>query len=102
MVLHSHISKKRFPFSKVSDDNLILTLNGKNTEFVNVAQKRILEKTQFLQQINLVAEKEQDVNITRYFNSNELKEPQTKNISSKYFISTYHLCHITAQNFIPF
>ena len=80
------ISKKRFPFSKVSDDNLILTLNGKNTEFVNVAQKRILEKTQFLQQINLVAEKEQDVNITRYFNSNELKEPQTKNISSQHII----------------
>ena len=80
------ISKKRFPFSKVSDDNLILTLNGKNTKFVNVAQKRILEKTQFLQQINLVAEKEQDVNITRYFNSNELKEPQTKNISSQHII----------------
>ena len=45
---------------------------------VNVAQKRIREKTHFLQQINLGAESEQNFNITRYFNPNELKEPPNK------------------------
>ena len=36
-----------------------------------IAQKRILEKTQFLQKINLGAENEQNVKITRYFNPTE-------------------------------
>ena len=39
---------------------------------------RILEKTQFLQQINVGAENEQNFNITRYFSPNELKEPPDK------------------------
>ena len=60
---------------KLNYDNLILTLKGKMIKFVNVAQKPILEKTQFLEQINLGAEKKQNVNITRYFNPNELKFP---------------------------
>ena len=48
-------TKELFPFSKLNDENLILTLKGKKIKFVNVAQKGILEKTQFLQQINLGA-----------------------------------------------
>ena len=36
----------------------MLTLKGKKIKFVNVVQKRILEKTQFLQQINLGVENE--------------------------------------------
>ena len=46
-------------------------------KFANVAQKWILEKNQFLQQINLRVENEKTV--TRYFNPNELKEPPDKN-----------------------
>ena len=68
-------TKELFPFSKLNDENLILTLIGKKIKFVNLAQMRILEKTQFLQQIKLGAENEQNFNITRYFNPNELKEP---------------------------
>ena len=54
---------------------------------VNVAQKRIREKTHFLQQINLGAESEQNFNITRYFNPNELKEPPNK----EKFLRVFHL-----------
>ena len=68
-------TEELFPFSKLNNENLILTLKDKKIKFVNVAQKRILEKTPFLQQINLGAESEQNFNITRYFNPNELKEP---------------------------
>ena len=58
----------------------------------NVAQKRMLEKTQFLQQINLGAESEQNFNITRYFNPNEVKElPDKEN-----FLKVFHLKHIFA------
>ena len=64
---------------------MILTLKGKKIKFVNVAPKRILGKTQFLQQINLGAENEQNVNITRYFNPNELKEPPDKENVLKIF-----------------
>ena len=46
---------------------------------------QILEKTQFLQQINLGAENEQNVNITRYFNPIELKEPPEKENFLKIF-----------------
>ena len=53
----------------------------------NVAQTQILEKTQFLQKINLGAEHEQKVNITRYFNPNELKEPPDK----ESFLKVLHL-----------
>ena len=48
---------------------------------------QILEKTQFLQQINLGAENEQNVNITRYFNPNESKEPLDK----ENFLKIFHL-----------
>ena len=51
----------------------------------NVAQKRMLEKTQFLQQINLGAESEQNFNNTRYFNHNELTEPPDKENFLKVF-----------------
>ena len=95
-------TKELFPFSKLNDENLILILKGKKIKFVNVAQRWILGSTQFLQQINLGAEIEQNVNITRYFNPNELHQPPDKKISWKYFTSTYHLCHITAQNFFAF
>ena len=71
-------AKELFPFSKLNDEHLILTLKSKKVKFVNVAQKWILEKTQFLQQINLGAESEQNVNVTRYFNPNKLKEPPGK------------------------
>ena len=71
-------AKELFPFSKLNNENLILTLKGKNIKFVHVAQKQILEKTQFLEQTNLGAESEQNFNITRYFNPNELKEPPDK------------------------
>ena len=80
-------TKELFPFSKLNDENLILTLKGKKIKFVNVAQKRILEKTQFLQQIKLGAESEQNVNITSYFNPNELKEPPDK----ENFLKVFHL-----------
>ena len=80
-------TKEIFPFSKPNEEILILTLKGKTIKFVNVAQKRILEKTQFLQQINLGAESEQNVNITSYFNPNELKElPDKEN-----FLKVFHL-----------
>ena len=36
----------------------------------------MLLKTQFLQQIDMGSEIEENVNITRYFNLNELKETQ--------------------------
>ena len=52
-----------------------------------VAQKRILEKTQFLQKVNLGAESEQNFNITRYFTPNELKEPPDK----ENFLKVFHL-----------
>ena len=78
-------TKEIFPFSKPNEEILILTLKGKTIKFVNVAQKRILEKTQFLQQINLGAESEQNFNITRYFNPNELKEPRDKESYFKVF-----------------
>ena len=78
-------TEELFPFSKLNNENLILTLKGKKIKFVNVAQKRILEKTQFLQQINLGAESEQNFNITRYFNPNELKEPRDKESYFKVF-----------------
>ena len=71
-------TKELFPYSKLNDENLILTLKGKKIKFVNVAQKRILGKTQFLQLISLGAENVQNINIVRYFNSNELKEPPDK------------------------
>ena len=80
-------AKELFPFSKLNDENLILTLKGKKIKFVNVAQKGILEKTQFLQQINLGAESEQNFNITRYFNPNELREPPDK----ENFLKLFHL-----------
>ena len=78
-------TKRLFPFSKLNDENLILTLKDKKIKYVNVAQKRILEKTQFLQQINLIADSEQNVNITRYFNPNKLKEPPDKENVLKVF-----------------
>ena len=71
-------TKELFPFCKLDVENLILTLKGKKIKFVNVAQKRILEKTQFLQQTNLGAESEQNFNITRCFYPVELKEPPDK------------------------
>ena len=69
-------------------------------KFANVAQKWILEKNQFLQQINLRAENEKTV--TRCFNPNELKEPPDKKKYWKYSTSTYHLCDISAQSSISF
>ena len=35
-------TKEFFPFSKLNDENLKLTLKGAKIKFVNVAQKRIL------------------------------------------------------------
>ena len=32
-------TREPFPFSKLNDENLILTLKGKKIKFVNVAQK---------------------------------------------------------------
>ena len=78
-------TKELFPYSKLNDENLILTLKGKKIKFVNVAQKWILGKSQFLQQINLGAENGQNVNITMYFNPNELKEPPHKENFLKIF-----------------
>ena len=40
-------TKELVPFPKLNDENFILTLKGKKIRFVNFAQKRILEKTQF-------------------------------------------------------
>ena len=80
-------AKELFPFSKLDDENLILAAKGKKIKFVNVTQKRILEKTQFLQQIKLGAESEQNFNITRCLNPNELKEPPDK----ENFWKVFHL-----------
>ena len=80
-------TKELIPFSKLNGENLILTQKDKKIKFVNVAQKQILEKTQFLQQVNLGAESEQNFNITRYFNPNELKVPPDKDN----FLKVFHL-----------
>ena len=50
-------TKELFPYSKLNDENLILTLKGKKIKFINVAQKRIPGKTQFLQWLNLGVQK---------------------------------------------
>ena len=78
-------TKELITFSKLNGENLILTQKDKKIKFVNVAQKQILEKTQFLQQVNLGAESEQNFNITRYFNPIELKEPPDKENLLKVF-----------------
>ena len=46
--------KEFLPFSHFNDKNLILTLKGKKLKFTNAAEKRISNKTQLLNQINLI------------------------------------------------
>ena len=65
-------TKEFLPFSNLDDKNLILPVKGKKMKFTNVAEKRISNKTKLLDQINLITRCE-DNNITKYFESDELR-----------------------------
>ena len=67
------VSTKEFlPFSNLDDKNFILTVKGKQMKFTNVAKKQVSNKTKLLDQINLITRCE-DNNITKYFQSDELR-----------------------------
>ena len=66
-----------FPFSKLNNEHLILTLKCKNIKFVKVVLKQILEKPSFSRSLGFkliqVHKMKKMLNITRYFSRNELK-----------------------------
>ena len=66
-------TKEFLPFSNLDDKNIISTVKGKKLKFVNVAEKRISNKTKFLDQINLITRCD-DNNITKYFQNDELRD----------------------------
>ena len=78
------------PFSNLDDKNLMLTVKGQKLKFTNVAEKRISNKTKLLDQINLITRCE-DNNITKYFQSDELRNLLQPPCIKKEYLKAFHL-----------
>ena len=75
-------TKEFLPFSSLDIKNLILTVKGKKMKLTNVVEKRISNKTKLLDQINLITRCE-DNSITKYFQSDELRNLLNDHVSKK-------------------
>ena len=83
-------TKEFLTFSNLDDKNLILTVKGKKMKFTNVAEKRTSNKTNLLDQINLITRCE-DNNITTYFQSDELRNLLQPSCIEKEYLKAFHL-----------
>ena len=83
-------TKEFLPFSNLDDKNLILTVKGKKKKFADVAEKRISNKTKLLGQIILITRCE-DENITKYFQSDELRNLLQPPCLEKEYLKVFHL-----------
>ena len=82
-------TKEFLPPSNLDDKNIISTVKGKKLKFVNVAEKRISNKTKFLDQINLIT-RCYDNNITKYFQNDELRD-LLQPYKEKEYLKAFHL-----------
>ena len=83
-------TKEFLPFFNLDDKNLILTVKGKKMKFTNVAEKRVSNKTKVLDRINLRTRCE-DNNITKYFQSDELRNLPQPSCIEKEYLKAFHL-----------
>ena len=83
-------TKAFLPFSNLDDKNFILTVKEKQRKFTNVAEKRASNKTKLLDQINLITRCE-DNNITKYFQSDELRNLPQPSCIEKEYLKAFHL-----------
>ena len=82
-------TKEFLPFFNLDDKNLILTVKGKKMKFTNVAEKRVSNKTKVLDRINLRTRCE-DNNITKYFQSDELRNLLQPPCIKKEYLKAFH------------
>ena len=83
-------TKEFLPFTNLDDKNLILTVKEEKIKFTYVAEKRISNKTKLLDQINLITRYE-DNNITKYFQSDELRNLLQPPCIEKEYLKAFHL-----------
>ena len=83
-------TKVFLPISSLDDKDLILTVKGEKMKFTNVAEKRISNKTKLFDQIKLITRCE-DNNITKYFQSNELRDLLQPSCIGKEYLKAFHL-----------
>ena len=83
-------TKEFLPFFNLDDKNLILTVKGEKMKFTNVAEIRVSKKTKVLDRINLRTRCE-DNNITKYFQSDELRNLLQPPCIEKEYLKAFHL-----------